>query len=570
MKVFQENELIPAIGKIKVKPDAIAKSHKPNDLCRCCPIIGGEELDEIYIKVTKKAIQETITLIKNPLSERFRANMTAIEDIRPVRAMDKISKVLAQASMEGNFNYVKDKIKVKIFDFDNEFDDSQIMGYILEKLDFLGYGENYKVITYGDSINEEALMEIIEEVMEKYSSTTKIWNLSLGIESKICDGSMSDLGIYLDYVQDTYKVQMFVSSGNLNRLPLREWPPQEDMGEADRIISPADSVRAITVGSIALYESTDSMVKRNEPSPFSRRGPGANYIVKPDVVDYGGNISRKLDITGLGMKGLDTFGNLIEGNGTSYSTPRVMQKFAAVYDEMADKDLLLAKAMIIHSARMNARELLDQNQDNKKYYGFGMPSVDDSDILQCSEDEVTLVFKQKVFPHTHLEMLDFPYPSSLIRNGKCFGEIGMTLVYSPVLDERFGREYCRTNIDVSFGIYKYGADGEINYKGQVPLEDAWDAKFERSRVENGFKWSPVKSYYRRISNKGLNMGEGWKIRIDMNPRNGLADLPQDFVLILTIRDPNGNDIYSEVINGLRERGYMTNNLETRQQLRQRR
>ena len=28
-------------------------------------------------------------------------------------------------------------------------------------------------------------------------------------------------------------------------------------------------------------------------------------------------------------------------------------------------------------------------------------------------------------------------------------------------------------------------------------------------------------------------------------------------------------IYSEVVNGLRERGYITNNLETRQQVRQR-
>ncbi len=28
-------------------------------------------------------------------------------------------------------------------------------------------------------------------------------------------------------------------------------------------------------------------------------------------------------------------------------------------------------------------------------------------------------------------------------------------------------------------------------------------------------------------------------------------------------------IYSEIVNGLRERGYITNNLETRQQIRQR-
>ena len=125
----------------------------------------------------------------------------------------------------------------------------------------------------------------------------KCGNMSLGIENKVCNGTMSDLGIFLDYIQDRYGVQIFVSSGNLNQLPLREWPAQSTMGGRDRIISPADSVRAITVGAIALYESSDSIVKSNEPSPFSRRGPGANYIVKPDVVDYGGNISRSFNIS---------------------------------------------------------------------------------------------------------------------------------------------------------------------------------------------------------------------------------------------------------------------------------
>jgi len=705
--VFQESELIPAVGKITVKPEAIAKSHKPSDLCRHCPIIGSEDLNEIYIKVTKQTILKTISLIKQPPSEKFRANLTAIQNIQPITGSEKISPSLFQMSQQGQFELIKGRIKIKLFDFDDEFDNTQIMSYVLKKLTFLGLADRHAIITYGnqikyiklqansyedvekiaringiksvdffqeyslpltdyintdlqlllekngstseisigiidggissknemlkpyikvreeyvpaayinenhatfiastiqygnqlnnivsldssrftfvdivaipngdknwgptDTISEESLMEIIEEVMEKYASSTKIWNMSLGVESKICNGSMSDLGIFLDYIQDKYKVQIFISSGNLNQPPLREWPAQADMGERDRIISPADSVRAITVGSIALYESPDSIVKSHEPSPFSRRGPGANYIVKPDVVDYGGNISRTFNISKLGMKGLDVDGRVIEGNGTSYATPRIVQKFASVYDEMVEKDLLLAKAMIIHSARMNSRELLEQNQDNIKYYGFGMPTINATDILQCSEDEVTLVFRQKISSGTHLEMQDFPYPTSLIKNGKCFGEIGMTLAYNPVLDERYGREYCRINIDASFGIYKSEENGKVKYKGQVPLECTWDERFEQSRVENGFKWSPIKSYYRKISNKGIDAGDGWKIRIDMTLRSGLVVPQQEFVLILTIKDPLGHDIYSEIINGLRERGYITNNLETRQQLRYR-
>ena len=529
--VFTENELTPAVGKITVKPEAIAKSHKPNDLCRECPIIGSEDLDEIYIKVTKKSIEKTVALIQNPPTKAFRANLTAISNIQPITADEKISQDLTEISSQGKLETIKSKIKVKIFDFNDDFDNVQIVNYIMKKLSDYGFAEKHELIIYGDQIKfikiqvssyediikiasingvksidffqeyslplneflgtdiktalgkeysdsettigiidggisddnaylkpyivarekyvnenyqnpnhatfiastiqygnklngiiasspkrfkfvdiiaipnsnpkfgptdtvgEEELMEIMEEVMKKYSSKVKIWNLSLGIESKICTGSMSDLGVFLDYIQDTYQVQIFVSSGNLNSIPLREWPAQSDMGERDRIISPADSVRAITVGSLALYDAENSIVKANEPSPFSRRGPGANYIVKPDVVDYGGNLTKDFCIDGLGIKGLDTKGNVIEGNGTSYSNPRVVQKFASVYDEMVEKNLLLAKAMIIHSARMQSRELLEQNQDNIKYYGFGMPAVNVQDILQCSEDDVTLVFQ---------------------------------------------------------------------------------------------------------------------------------------------------------------------------------
>ncbi|MEK3761306.1 S8 family peptidase [Paenibacillus sp. FSL P4-0338] len=704
--VFTENEHIPAVGKIVMKQEAIAKSHKPSDFCRELPIIGGEDLDEIYIKVTKKNINKTIDLIRNPPSQKFSANLTAVLDIKPITVEDKISNELVQLSQQGLFDSVKSKIKIKYFDFDDAYDDSQIVDYITKKINAIGLANNYEFITYGDGIKfikadvssyndiekiaaingvksvdffqeyslplgrivgtdleafldddyseseiiigiidggisdnndllsssifareeyvnesyrnpshatfiastiqygnklnginasnpkrfkfldvvaipnsdekfgpidtvgEEELMEIIEDIMQKYSTTVKVWNISLGIESLICQGAMSDLGIFLDYIQDKYNVQIFVSSGNYKKT-FRTWPPQDNIGEEDRIISPSDSVRAITVGSVALYDSNNSIVKGNEPSPFSRRGPGANYIVKPDVVDFGGNIDETFNITGLGMKGLGINGEVIEGIGTSYSNPRVVQKFSSVYDEMVEKDLLLAKAMIIHSARMTSRELLEQNQDNIKYYGFGMPSVHTKDILQCSEDEITLVFRQKIVQGTHLELFDFPYPTSLIRNGKCIGEIGMTLAYSPVLDQRYGQEYCRTNIDVSFGTYKYESDGKIKFAGCVPLECSWDEKFEKSRVENGYKWSPVKSYYRKISNKGIQAGDGWKIRIDMNSRSGLVVPGQEFVLIVTIKDPSGNDIYSEMVNGLRTRGYVTNNLETKQQLRQR-
>ena len=92
--VFRENALVPAVGKIVVRPEAIAKSHKPNDLCRKCPIIGSEDLGEIYIKVTSKSIDETIGLVANPPSRNIQANMTAVLSVDPVVAEEKITNQL--------------------------------------------------------------------------------------------------------------------------------------------------------------------------------------------------------------------------------------------------------------------------------------------------------------------------------------------------------------------------------------------------------------------------------------------------------------------------------------------
>lgn len=56
----------------------------------------------------------------------------------------------------------------------------------------------------------------------------------------------------------------------------------------------------------------------------------------------------------------------------------------------------------------------------------------------------------------------------------------------------------------------------------------------------------------------------------MTARSGLYIPSQEFVLIVTIKDPGENDIYSEIVTELRNNGYITNNLETRYQARQRR
>lgn len=55
----------------------------------------------------------------------------------------------------------------------------------------------------------------------------------------------------------------------------------------------------------------------------------------------------------------------------------------------------------------------------------------------------------------------------------------------------------------------------------------------------------------------------------MNPRKGFIVPFQEYVLIVTIENLAGHDIYSGVVTGLRKREYIIKNLETRQQICQR-
>jgi serine protease AprX len=441
----------------------------------------------------------------------------------------------------------------------NDFGNRQTMYKILDVVALPNSDPNYGKV---DTISEDGLLDIMEHVLETHSDKVKIWSLSLGT-SKVCaDDCMSDLAIALDEMQDRYHVEIIISAGNYQKIPLRTWPPATNI--QDRITVPADSVRSLTVGSIA-HKKGCGCVEINQPSPFSRRGPGPNFMIKPEVVDYGGNCSINGQFDGCGIISFDEDGNLIENIGTSFSTPRVTGNYGQIYYSLQTGfSSELSKALFIHSAKnpLSKKPVVREEAD---YLGFGIPSANLEDIIFCNQSSITMIFNAEILNGSYISMNNFPYPTSLKRNGKWFGEIKMTLVYRPPLDANFGQEYCRTNIEVSLGVYRYNKNGVLKYAGQVPPDVKWEERYESERVENGFKWSPIKSYHREIKN-GVE-GEYWRLLIECTSRSGENIDTQPFVLIVTINDLSGEDIYSEMINILRERGFAFYDLQVQDRVR---
>ena len=81
-------------------------------------------------------------------------------------------------SSQDGFEFVKGKIKSKsFFDFDDEFDNSQIMGYVKRKLSVLGFANRHKIISYGEKI------KYIKVQVDSYEDIIKLASIN-GV--KIC------------------------------------------------------------------------------------------------------------------------------------------------------------------------------------------------------------------------------------------------------------------------------------------------------------------------------------------------------------------------------------------------
>ncbi|EOX4437688.1 S8 family peptidase [Vibrio alginolyticus] len=365
------------------------------------------------------------------------------------------------------------------------------------------------------------IIQTLESVALK-NPHIRVWNLSLGESYPVDLSGISEFGILLDEFQDKHNCLCVVSAGNYDE-ELRPWPPTSPYN--DRISSPGDSVRALTVGSLA---HVDGFVNSGEPSSFSRKGPVSNFVQKPEIVHFGGNLKvdgsfdDKMAIRSICPNGYSTY-----NVGTSFSTPIVSSLAANLFHKIGARATpSLVKGLLVHSANLNFKTP-DEYRD---YVGWGVPT-DIDDILDVQSYETTLVFEGVAKKSFEVQKLPFPIPDCLrTPDGKVRGEFFITLVYQPDLDARKSFEYCQ--IDLSVGLGK--TDGKT-FKSMVPLQSC-SSKYEKDLTKTGDKWSPIKVYHKSFP-RGTDV-ENWKLRVALLNRDGYEaeDVEVPFSIILTIRD----------------------------------
>jgi hypothetical protein len=367
--------------------------------------------------------------------------------------------------------------------------------------------------------NTMDLMIAIDDAVQRIHDSVKVFNLSIGANVTIAQSKYSDIAKLIDCLSRKYNVLFVISAGNILSL-LGPYPQMH-------FLSPHSF---ITVGSVAKHSEPDCLAAIDEVSPFSRRGPGIDKGLKPEVVAHGGNMNSRFASTPR----ISTFGLSQDGQhiaydvGTSHSAPLVAQYAAILLDAYKPQRVTLAKALLCHFT-IDRGIPASLTLAPKDLVGLGEPDL--SKALFESPNRVTYIHEGAI-EINHYEYITFHVPNSLATGTSASLRICVTIVYDPPVNPDNDLEYSGARI--SAGILKPTNNGIVD----VQPDD-----IRKSIVP----WNPVIHFEKSFS-RGYNVG-AWQLRLRLFTRGRIPDdFKQSYSTIIEVIDESGGiPVYDDVL-----------------------
>lgn len=287
--------------------------------------------------------------------------------------------------------------------------------------------------------------------------TVKVINLSVGDGYRPFAGELSPWARLLDWLSHKYKVLFIVSCGNCSddlilkvaRDSLGAMPPEEQAGHSmqalmdldmhRRLLSPAESVNALTVGAsysdgsiLPAVTGRHTLFPEQGVAPYSRIGPGFRRAIKPEILLPGGRAlyrerpvspANETHVSGVWSTPQppghrvasppDAVGDTAYTRGTSNATALATRGAAQAFDVLEALragnpqnlphryDAVMIKALLAHGANLGdiqsqvlaARPDVEhwhaQRRLVSRYAGYGVADVQRA--LTCTEQRATML-----------------------------------------------------------------------------------------------------------------------------------------------------------------------------------
>lgn len=221
------------------------------------------------------------------------------------------------------------------------------------------------------------MREAITRLHEEFGC--RIFIIALGDRKKLIEGTkVGPWTQTLDELVRELGVVIIVSAGNHqprggNRIEeaVTEYP-RYLLEPGNRLCEPAGGMNIVTVGALAHGNGLgpqaqdniglQKITEINEPSPFSRAGPGVRGAIKPDFSDFGGTLiydgqaialrggeaKPEAGVISLHYRPVDRL--FATYSGTSYAAPLVAFKASQILTRFPDASANLIRALLASSA----------------------------------------------------------------------------------------------------------------------------------------------------------------------------------------------------------------------------
>ncbi|MEO6721535.1 MAG: S8 family peptidase [Ferruginibacter sp.] len=356
----------------------------------------------------------------------------------------------------------------------------------------------------------------------------RVFNMSIASWGPCRVTHMSAWAATIDKLIHENKILFLLACGNIKRTTGRlDKPgvaehllqgrgyPNYLFESSSRISNPAQSMLALTVGSVCVNEFQDadriSFGKRGYASSFSRSGPGMWGCVKPDVVEYAGDYLREKN--GFLITEHDTISaHLVKTGsnrtgyavGTSFATPKVGHIIAQLANKFPTDSTLLYKALVIQSARLPEHVFFNPSSETLRLLGYGIP--DANRALANTPYRITFVAEGTVAAQ-QANLYSVNIPQALARAGNDFDilvEVTLTYTAAPrrtrkKLKSYFGSwlSWESSKIGESFQIFS----GRVLKNLDQPDEDLLDTDVKSIRwsISTSPNWGFINDFKRQDS-----------------------------------------------------------------------
>ena len=384
-----------------------------------------------------------------------------------------------------------------------------------------------------DLLVETQLDRAIRAFVKEYPNC-KVINISLGNADQIYRDGLKQFRLAAKIDEIAYQYQdknivFVISAGNTYHEELKYEQllndyPKYLLNNNARIIDPATSAIALTVGSLSFGRgsiTTNTSDVRLQPiatlpgypSSFTRTGFGVDKMIKPDVVDFGGDLVLNLSYReNLGLPKVSELEPTVAGvsvltlsknynsslfhfcSGTSFAAPRVANLAAQLFTKYPDASSNLIRALIVNSAVL-PKEIPPEFQcnsgqpqgektktikDQLAIYGYGQPELQRAmysaeNYVVLSEDNISI----KVGSFHIYEIPQLPPEFFEVKGTRI---LSITLAFDPPTRPTRGDSYL--GITMEFNLFQ-GIDRESIVNAYVDASKTSSSdKFTEISLEN--------------------------------------------------------------------------------------